>query len=124
MTDWKMPEWMRDVFWDAGYADYAFIESYYKRKSTDIPNPLSEHIVKLITSTREHRLLSTPTERDANDKRLEIITEQGKTIIATMTERDKLVKRIAALKAALDNAKHENTAAWVLNEKLKKEADK
>jgi len=79
MTEWKMPEWMREVL---NYNEEISQAGYEK---------------DLLTSLRKAKLLSTPTERDANERRIE------------------------ELEAKLDAAKHENTAAWIKTEKLEAE---
>ena len=107
---------MREIYGEIyGQEMTAQIEAEVNQTKEDFSCAPYKYIL-LYELLREHRLLSTPTERDEQEKR---VIRWGKERTAMMKEITKQERRIAKLKAALDNAEKENNAAWVLNEKLK-----
>ena len=79
MTDWKMPEWMREV-WEYIYKSMPNLSNNAKefniRESIKRTEGEMNDIdvdwcdADFAEVAREKRLLSTPSERDANDKRI------------------------------------------------------
>ena len=92
MGDWKMPEELKEIF--------QHINIHLLEVGVRWGSKTAEQVVRVAELLRSERLLSTPTERDAREKRR------------------------AELEAALDGANHQNTAAWVKVEKLKAEVEK
>ena len=82
MTDWKMPEWMREVFIKLGYQSpdgtLDAVEALLNKSAHGTrQGEYWRGIKDFATDARESRLLSTPTERDAQNKR---IAELGKEV--------------------------------------------
>jgi len=97
MTKWKMPEWMQEIYVELDISQFIKKDEANNRDSLSNEGVNAQGFIEALEMTRRKKLLSTPTEREANKN------------------------RIAELKAKLDAAKHENTAAWIKTEKLEAE---
>ena len=73
MTDWKMPEWMREIVKYYGLYG-AYIEAIETCNNSELQvEPQAggfTYLVSWLNDLRRERLLLTPTERDENNKRI------------------------------------------------------
>ena len=72
MTDWKMPEWLIEM-WDAiglhsRVSSPEMLETYMNMEY--FQHPVGYYQIKMLERLRKHNLLSTPSERDAQNKRI------------------------------------------------------
>jgi hypothetical protein len=76
MTDWKMPEWMREVLNKA----WSKLETqeFYHQYEEGIPQ--AGHEKDLLEQLRKHYLLLTPSERDAQEQRIAELEEKQRWI--------------------------------------------
>jgi hypothetical protein len=94
MTNWKMPEWMRETWdaigWNAGITT-AIMNSgdndLRKRRDCNLlrgNQPGTQFLIRFVRSIRKHRLLFTPAERDEREKRIADLEAK----LAEVCERD------------------------------------
>ena len=67
MTNWKMPEWMEEIYTLIIGADLFDKDYYEKMKGKAMGFDVERHIM---LDLRAHELLSTPTERDGRQKKI------------------------------------------------------
>lgn len=108
MTDWKMPEELREILAhyyqdsiDLVELDKRYVpeHNYFLDKyEVDEVNAVGEFIIHAY----KHKLLSTPTERDKQEKQAKIYKAQIKGFIRILNKRG---KRIEELKAKVKKLK-------------------
>lgn len=80
MTDWKMPEWLRNILDYFGWVAWPNMDRIEEYRI----------LVKFVTKARDHSLLLTPSERDANDKRIAELEAEVGRLRAILTRQEEL----------------------------------